>query len=349
MAVVWAKSNGNWTDTTLWAFWNEVTQQIEDYGQEPQLGDTVYANGFTVSYNMATVNNTLRNDTNPYTGNSNGSFSYPYASITINGDCYIGDAGLFSGSYTLPINYNGNIIKIGAGGISIRNQSTININGNVIIEEGATGILFYKNEGGGQHAFVINGNLEINAGTFGEVLSTTTINGNCIIKGTLCQSTNIGTKSISGRCDIYTQQNSFALRVENLLNIYNITQTFTSLQINKIHYYGAGYNLGINVASIGIIDVTQFEAKRIYDTPDYPAESNVKKDIPYDYGQMVGTYDLENLLPPESVVLKDYEYGDSDDRKTGTMPVLSQQLISRLENCATVETVQQLLVAHLDN
>ena len=37
--------------------------------------------------------------------------------------------------------------------------------------------------------------------------------------------------------------------------------------------------------------------------------------------------------------------------KKGTLETtnLSQQLISRLENCATVETVQQLLVAHLDN
>ena len=83
--------------------------------------------------------------------------------------------------------------------------------------------------------------------------------------------------------------------------------------------------------------------------PNYPQEENVKMGVSYADGELVGTYDINQYLPPESVVLKDYEYGDSDDRKTGTMPVLSQQLISRLENCATVETVQQILVAHLDN
>lgn len=41
-------------------------------------------------------------------------------------------------------------------------------------------------------------------------------------------------------------------------------------------------------------------------TDQYPAPSNVKKDIPYAWGELVGTYTTD--YPPETVVLKDYEY-----------------------------------------
>lgn len=43
-------------------------------------------------------------------------------------------------------------------------------------------------------------------------------------------------------------------------------------------------------------------------TNQYPSPSNVKKDIPYAFNQMVGTYDINQYLPPETVVLKDYVY-----------------------------------------
>ena len=49
----------------------------------------------------------------------------------------------------------------------------------------------------------------------------------------------------------------------------------------------------------------------------YPPEDEVKEGTEYVWGEKVGTYTPN--YPPESVVLKDYEYGDSDDRKTGTM------------------------------
>lgn len=61
---------------------------------------------------------------------------------------------------------------------------------------------------------------------------------------------------------------------------------------------------------------------------------------------MVGTYDINQYLPPESVVLKDYVYDSGN--KTGKLVVLPAELISRLLNCPTIETMQQLLIAHLN-
>ena len=72
MATVWAKSNnGAWSNAALWAFWNESTQQIEDYGQIPQADDIVYLNGYIVQVNVTTYTYLqvaeIRNDLNPYT------------------------------------------------------------------------------------------------------------------------------------------------------------------------------------------------------------------------------------------------------------------------------------------
>jgi hypothetical protein len=45
---------------------------------------------------------------------------------------------------------------------------------------------------------------------------------------------------------------------------------------------------------------------QLNNTDQYPSPSNVKKDIPYAFNQMVGTYLPD--YPPETVVLKDYAY-----------------------------------------
>ncbi|MBQ1732709.1 MAG: hypothetical protein II037_10910, partial [Bacteroidales bacterium] len=90
MAVVWAKSNGNWATASIWAFWNEATQQIEDYGQIPQSGDIVYCNGYTVQFtgNLNIGNGTFINGENPYTNRSGGYFNYSAAAgMNIIGNC----------------------------------------------------------------------------------------------------------------------------------------------------------------------------------------------------------------------------------------------------------------------
>lgn len=68
---------------------------------------------------------------------------------------------------------------------------------------------------------------------------------------------------------------------------------------------------------------------------DYPAEADVLQGVEYAYGQMTGAFATD--YPPESVVLKDYEYGDSDDRKTGTM----EQEVNVEVGCVTPEDVRK--------
>lgn len=84
MATVWAKASANWDDTTNWAFWNENTQQIEDYGQVPQTDDVVYLNGYLVNIIAQTITvDEIRNDTNSYTNRYGGVLRFRTAASDI--------------------------------------------------------------------------------------------------------------------------------------------------------------------------------------------------------------------------------------------------------------------------
>lgn len=348
--IVWAKSNGNWTTASIWAFWNETTQQIEDYGQVPQSDDIVYLNNYIVDVNL--VNTSLieaaeiHNDLNPYTNQSGG---------------YIDLLNNTTNDLTLTINANiiGNgttstqsILRCGVDASPNRKLMNMIING--IITNA-----YISNDQRFQNISVVNGNVtdtlwySRHAAT-GAVRSLT-INGN-FSNSRMEVSNNGGTTlTINGRVtDIATS-----------LIIGNAGKT---CNVNGYIKFSSGNNFIHNIGVNGVADMSGLSADENLPMPflsgyglikrtdltliaphltDYPAKNNVKEGVSYAFDTMVGTYLPD--YPPESVVLKDYEYGDGDDRKTGTMPVLSQQLISRLENCATVETVQQLLVAHLDN
>ena len=133
MAVVWAKSNGNWATTTLWAFWNETTQQIEDYGQTPQADDVVYCNGHVITLN-ANVNDklTITNETNPYTSRVDGYIVCNNRIVNadlISYNTYI----LYSTSGTYQV--NGDIYishNSGVWAIDRTNSGVYTINGNII-------------------------------------------------------------------------------------------------------------------------------------------------------------------------------------------------------------------------
>ena len=351
MAVVWAKNNGNWSDTTLWAFWNETTQQIEDYGHVPQVDDVVYCNGFEIRISGTTTAKIITNELNQYTNISGGHIRAD-AGYTVNADLV---------AYGEQIYYTFTNATI----------STI-INGNIIIK-GNT-VVFGVNANAQGRYFTINGNI-INEGcnllysvfSIGNRAGNLTINGNVIIPNMRLRDAYTAT----GNYSIFINGDLECECIMGIGNTEHINTTVSGTTIvnnidtslittNKIHYRNS-FNL--TLANITPIDAATFECKYIGSLPNpnpyiivnpntiadtYPTEDKVL--APTQYGaqmELVGQYTPN--YPPESVVLKDYEYGDSDDRKTGTMPVLSQQLISRLENCATVETVQQLLVAHLDN
>lgn len=307
MATVFAKQAGSWTDTTLWAFWNETTQQSEDYGQVPQNGDIVYCNGYNVA--IPTVldigSGILSNGTNPYTGRVNGIFTCAATSaavnITANLEGVNGNVISFSGNQTQGAVFNGNFLSnYGVLLNSMANQQTATINGNVkgqfIQTSYAGNFTYYIN---------INGNWEN-----GAHIEQTRSSYNVVINGVCFASIN---------------------PVNNL--------SLTSFSVNGIMYIIDDYIVRFTIKINGKIDVTQSnvnffpsvstiqflgESEIVTKAADYPSPEDVRKNITYDFGDMVGTMEQ-------------------------TIQVLSQQLISRLENCATVETVQQLLVAHLDN
>ena len=319
MAVKYAVANGNWSAGTTW-----------NDGVVPTADDDVYLNGYTISVdtNYVVLCRELHNDMNPNTQISGG---------VLSGTDYMINADIISGNSL------------------ITSITRLSVTGNITILESVT---------------MIN----ISNATF-----TLTIVGNIDCRGHLYYTGYAGNYpnfhfDITG--DIYVKSMFLTgLRENRNVNITINGNVYQYAEFSNVYYilvFNGGRWAFFNGLSIfdrlastpkcsGILDISQSnmiiraditigtELLTISYNGDYPAESNVKKDVSYAFNQMVGTYDINQYLPPESVVLKDYEYGDSDDRKTGTMPVLSQQLISRLENCATVETVQQLLVAHLDN
>ena len=79
-------------------------------------------------------------------------------------------------------------------------------------------------------------------------------------------------------------------------------------------------------------------------TEQYPAENRVVQGVEYAFGEKTGTFSVD--YPQEAVVLKDVTYDSGN--KTGKLVVLPAELISRLLNCPTIETMQQLLIAHLN-
>ena len=349
MAVVWVKQAGNWTDTTLWAFWNETTQQIEDYGQVPQVGDTVYCNSFQITLNtdVNISSGEIRNDINPYTNAIDGRL-YTTVNRTIIANLHAHSEIIYvNRNSPTTLNINGNINgELDAHHIIGRSSNDalyLYINGNTFCE----GVYFITNASSTAYTCVlnINGNFTLkqeytNRDEF-SARSTITVNGQLVVYKTfsiytltitgklLCDKATINCNSVivNGSIDYKTSVNQNFGIVSNNITILN-SDTFTWKDITEPQRVNP------------FIIVTDAEMNN---RQQYPPENEVKEGTEYVYGQKVGTYQQ----PPESVVLNGYIYDNGD--KTGTMPVLSQQLISRLENCATVETVQQLLVAHLDN
>ena len=333
MAVKWAVANGNWADGTTW-----------NGGVVPVSGDYVYCNGYTISFptQINIGNGTITNELNPDTGRNGGKIqatSGPcivtanliadgepiyltyHLNNTISGDLTIRNTsyGIYRTGNALncTFNINGNVVCEDAWIAYDQNATyTVNVNGNVVITNGITPTKK-------PNVFAINGNLTANSYDL-DVLKTFTINGN--LTANYCR---IYSETVNIGGNIYYRSTSTTIGIAwTTLNISNNTEwrDLTEPRSNPF---------------IILTDADMNNRQQ------YPPEDEVKQGTEYVWGEKVGTYTPD--YPPESVVLKDYEYGDSDDRKTGTMPVLSQQLISRLENCATIETVQQLLVAHLDN
>lgn len=158
--TVWAKKAGNYDDVTdeghIWMYYDydEPVEEnrIKEYRDAnnnriiPQPGDTVYTNGYSVNFAAASTNTislsgivdgvsvrgTFRNDVNPYTGLTGGSFiggSYN-GNKTISGNCVSGNDSprLFyiygSNTTTYTITLTADTIEVGNNYLIQSNAST---------------------------------------------------------------------------------------------------------------------------------------------------------------------------------------------------------------------------------
>lgn len=309
--IVWAKASGNWITTTLWAFWNESTQQVEDYGQIPQADDVVYLNTYTISVNL--VNTSLidaaeiHNDINPYTNQSGGFIDLLNSTtneltLTINADI-IGNGATSTQMIIrcgIDANTDRRLMNMIINGVItnayIRNDHRVQnisvVNGNV------TDTLWYSRHGstGATRNLTINGNVSnFRLDNSNNGATNLTINGRV---------TDIGSSLITGSagktCNIngyikFSSNNEFI----HSIHVNGIADMSDIATIDDIFYpFSVGYGI------LRGTDTTIKTTKLV----DYPTPANVKKDIPYAFNQMAGTYDINQYLPPETVVLKDYVY-----------------------------------------
>ena len=348
MAHVFAKQSGNWTDTTLWAFWNESTQQIEDYGQVPQDGDTVYLNSYTITSDINIGNGLITNKVNPHTTLNLGKLvdnTTTTINITANFEGYLYNSVILDStpSNRKNITINGNITTCT---ISSKYGNLI-VNGNVtdsVISMSTTS----HNYG---TTLTINGNIETSlgvtpfpiTGSGTNSTSSFTVNGNITDNGSAEFCSRINKLSIVINGD-YISTNTHPLCNAQVISfelngIYS--SIFSNWVITNLFYVGENTqfiltdrnNRQFSFSTSGVL------------ITDYPAESNVKKDVPYAFGQMVGTYQPD--FPQESVVLKDVTYDNGN--KTGTLETtnLSQTVLDRLSNCVTIDTLNSIINAKL--
>jgi hypothetical protein len=341
MAVKYAVANGNWNAGTTW-----------NDGTIPQSDDDVYANGYTITINISTLVvgsiNTIVNEeygiaqggtftcsipTNILTSRTcdlrfvSGNVSINYTGNT-NKNCYFTAPLIKSYSNGLVGHPNGNgtgwIItanieisntneSLGYAGSGISRHILI-INGNIMSTNGFFYSYFSTSNTGGW-TIMINGNMYGgHEGSLNQGLSYVEINGHkhyCMNEGDKFLQ---GGMTISGSVTYESNNGSVGLDLSST-NILN-HDTFTLKDVTQPQRVNP------------FIIVTDAEMNN---RQQYPPEDEVKQGTEYVWGEKVGTYNPD--YPPESVVLKDYEYGDSDDRKTGTM---ENEVIVEVDNTNTI-------------
>lgn len=312
MATVWAKSNnGVWSNAALWAFWNENTQQVENYGQIPQADDIVYLNSHIVSVNLVSTSlisaREIRNDLNPYTNLSGG---------------YIDLLNNTSNALTLTIDAD----IIGFSNLSTQMIIRIGIDANYdrnimnVIVSGDITNAYISNDQRQTNTSIINGNVT-NTVWYSRHATTgatrnLTVNGNWAHSRLACANPSTTTLTINGR-------------VTDIWDSLITGNAGKTCNISGYIQFSIGNNIIHNVGVTGIADMSELSVDENLPMPfssgygllkrtdltiiaphltDYPAETDVKRGVRYAFDTMVGTYQQ----PPESVVLKDFVYDNGD-------------------------------------
>ncbi|MBQ4214921.1 MAG: hypothetical protein II663_01445 [Bacteroidales bacterium] len=315
MAVVFAKESGDWspTNTTIWGIWNDQTQQVEDYGQNPTADDDVFCNGYALTLKMSATVKTLSNRKKyDYLNNDGGRIAYN-AGYTLSANeidfvqlsqtigCFgfgVNSAGVncyiicptikIEGGYFCSHTYGNNAGWIITGNIYLKNScltdsgaggtSThlLTINGNVI--------------GEGINYFVKSFTSAPNAGW------TIVINGNCKL---------VGNDSVNNLGRLRLTVTGCYRNLDN--NRFTLAQTSTSsVALGAIEYYSTNNTFGmasfsqfsmVNPSGFYWHDITEPRSNPyiivsnydLQNTQQYPSVTDVRRDVEYAWGALVGT------------------------------------------------------------
>lgn len=351
MAVKWAVANENWDDG---ATWNDGIVPVDgDYvyanGRTIQLNynvslpNSVISNGICPNTGIgggvfqATLSASAQRiisfgEYRAYGTNIILMSGRQASRLIINGNIYVdGGVGVVcnTGNYGIYCTINGNIysnvdVMTGAGanyslGLTIVGNITntrdddgsiaifgVNRSFSATISGGFDGFVEIKREGGvGTLTYVGNKIVLTNA------ITTATITGDVELKNNV----SVTTATITGRI---------------IANGYVLSGT--TLNINgSITYKSTNNTIGVSYTNLNILNPDTFTWKDITEPrsnpfiiltdaemnnrQQYPSPANVKKDVPYAWGELVGQYLPD--YPPESVVLEGYKY--DDEQKTGTL------------------------------
>lgn len=294
MAVVWAKSNGNWSTATLWAFWDENTQQIDDYGQTPQVDDVVYLNGYIVQVNVATYTylqvREIRNDLNPYTARIGG-----FVDI-MNNISQTQAMTIVANFFGKGITSNDMIFRNGIDTDATRQNVNFTITGNL-----KDCYLLQDKRGYANNSFIIGNVIDsylfFNQSGGSAVMKTLTINGN-VNNSVVGNNINNVTLNVNGNVDnvnkpsLMTGSGTRTCRINGRIFFYAITNYMHTITLNgvadisRMSYdesvafpFANGYGL---VKNTNLTIITPH-------LTDYPAENDVKRGVTYAFGNLVGT------------------------------------------------------------
>lgn len=338
MAVRWAVADGGWSSSSTWNGGTQITSNDDVYLNGHNVSKVA-------NMKARSIRNTANDDYSIVEGGSITGASSPNEVIT--GNLYqsgvsilINYTNLQGGSYTFTINgnvsCNGNSVLYCNG----NRCDQLTINGNV---SGTSEYIFHINCGRSaganiQYDTTINGNVDI----VGTIETTTiigssgtrgarkiTINGNCKCTR-IFETGTIQELHLSGKTTIdggYIEKYTTSVNINS--NIYALNNSRLDspiININGNIFYSLTQQsiyCGISTNTLNILNPSTFTWRDISEprinpfiivtnadmsnTDQYPAPTNVKKDVPYAWGYMNGM--MLPDYPQPANVLKDIEYG----------------------------------------
>ena len=358
MATRWAIATGNWSDSAIW-----------NGGVLPTIGDIVHADGKTVTIDQSINVDSIRT-TNRGGGISDGAFKAISGGITIQATTYANSYACLTTSHA-----TGTITIIGNQNGGIGNYSY------GLLNTGAGALIIIGNQNGGigndAHGFYNtgSGNIQITGSQYGNLATNATGNGfrnfgvsSIQITGNQYGGNNLlnaGFYNVSGSFVIVGNQiaaaapgvaNSSAgvtLQITGQAYASSTVAAINNQTTSLLKFKGKAYNnlgvLAINTVKLYYdIDANsewQFNDFTTAVKSLYGAGATIGQPIPSDvryntvYGannDLVGTC---HVPPKEATVA-----GVPCDDGVGTFG-FTTELITRLQNCATVESVGEQLEA----